>query len=85
VSLRRWHSLLGVFLWIVMALLPIGGRTQFATMLKSFLHLGSGQMGIDHWEVSIGMLGRAVGVMRWLAGGGKTEAKDREGDVRMEE
>lgn len=85
VSLRRWHPLLGVFLWIVIVLLPTGGRTQFATMLKSFLHLGSVQMGIDHWEVSIGMLRRAVGVMQWLAGGEKRKGIDRDGDVQMGE
>lgn len=83
VSLRRWHSLMGIFMWVTIAILPTGGRTQFATMIKSFLHLGSVQMGIDHWEVSIGMLQRAVRVMQWLAGDEQREGTDAEGDVRM--
>lgn len=76
VSMKRWHSLLGVFLWVVIALLPTGRQTQFASMVKSLLHIGTVQMGLDQWEVCIGMLRRAVGVVCWLADG-------REGDVEM--
>lgn len=82
VPLRRWHSLLGLFLWVVLALLPTGGLTQFATMVKSLLHIGAVQMGLDHWEVCIGMLRGAVGVVAWLAGG---ERPREEGDTHMAE
>ena len=71
VPLKEWHRRLSLFLWVIIAVLPTAGLTPFATLAKSLLHIGAVQVGLDHWEIAIGMLRSAVKVVGWLAGGKK--------------
>lgn len=71
VPLKEWHRRLSLFLWVIIAVLPTAGLTPFATLAKSLLHIGAVQIGLDHWEIAIGMLRSAVKVVGWLAGGGE--------------
>ncbi|OIW35020.1 hypothetical protein CONLIGDRAFT_37949 [Coniochaeta ligniaria NRRL 30616] len=68
VSLKEWHRRLGLFLWVIIAVLPTAGHTPFAALAKSLLHIGAVQVGLDHWEVAIEMLRSAAKVVGWLAG-----------------
>jgi hypothetical protein len=67
--MREWHRILGVFLWVIVAVLPTAGQTPFASLVKSLMHIGVVQVGMDHWEVAVEMLLGAVRVVGWLAGG----------------
>ncbi|KAB5580746.1 hypothetical protein GE09DRAFT_1083465 [Coniochaeta sp. 2T2.1] len=71
VSMKDWHRRLGLFLWVIVAVLPTAGHTPFATLAKSLLHIGAVQVSLDHWEVALDMLRSAVGVVGWLAEGGR--------------
>jgi hypothetical protein len=70
VSLKEWHRRLGLFLWVIIAILPTAGLTPIADVAKSLLHIGSVQIGLDHWDLAVEMLSSAVKVVGWLAGGG---------------
>lgn len=69
VSLNEWHRRLGLFLWVIIAVLPTAGHTPFAALAKSLLHIGAVQIGLTHWEVAIEMLRNAVRVVTRLAEG----------------
>lgn len=83
VSLKEWHQRLGLFLWVIIAVLPTAGHTPFASLAKSLLHIGAVQVGLDHWEVAIEMLRNAVRVVGWLAG--SEEGNDHGRDMTVEE
>jgi hypothetical protein len=74
VPLNDWHRRLGVFLWVIIAMLPTAAHTPFATLAKSLLHIGAVQVGLDHWDIAIEMLRNAVRVVGWLSGGGETRS-----------
>lgn len=69
VPLEEWHRRLGLFLWVIIAVLPTAGLTPIANQPKSLLHIGAVQIAMDHWEVAVEMLRNAVKIVGWLAGG----------------
>lgn len=78
VSLKEWHRRLGLFLWVIIAVLPTAGHTPFAALAKSLLHIGAVQVGLDHWEVAIEMMRSAVKVVGWLAGCGNNSDRGQD-------
>jgi hypothetical protein len=84
VSLKEWHRRLGLFLWVIIAVLPTAGHTPFAALAKSLLHIGAVQVGLDHWEVAIEMLKSAAKVVGWFAGGGEGSGRGHDANVEKQ-
>lgn len=80
VPLSEWQRRLGLFLWVLSAVLPSSAHTSVRELPKSLLHIGTMQIGLDHWEVAVEMLRSAVEIVGWLAGGREDSAGDYNGD-----
>jgi len=65
VPLSTWRSLLGVFNWILVPLLPSGKRPH-DRFVKTIVNVSLFQMGMDNWEVGSGAMDAALKLQRWL-------------------
>lgn len=71
VPLATWRGLLGVFVWMVVPLVPAGGRggREHDRFVKAMFGVALLQVGMDNWEVCAGVVGRVGGLVGWLGGG----------------
>ncbi|KAK1829115.1 hypothetical protein QBC39DRAFT_374106 [Podospora conica] len=70
VPLGTWRSLLGVFVWMLVPLVPAGRGTEHDRFVKAMFGVALLQVGMDNWDVCAGVMGRVGGLVRWLGGGG---------------
>ncbi len=66
VSLAKWKSVLGIFHWIMVSLVPAARNTPHDRLVKSMLTTSMLQVGFENWEVASGAMESAVRLQRWL-------------------
>lgn len=79
VPLATWRGLLGVFVWMVVPLVPAGRGGEHDRFVKAMFGVALLQVGMDNWEVCAGVMGRVGGLVAWLGGG---EGSEGGGGVR---
>lgn len=79
VPLRAWKALLGVFVWVVLCVVPASRATPHERFVKNCLEVGLVQMGLESWEVAEKGMDGALRLMRWLAGRDGTVDGDGDG------
>lgn len=70
VPLGTWRGLLGVFVWMLVPLVPAGrrGQQEHDRFVKAMFGVGLLQVGMEDWEVCGGVMGRVGGLVEWLGG-----------------
>ncbi|GAB1313810.1 hypothetical protein MFIFM68171_04020 [Madurella fahalii] len=74
VPLSTWRSLLGVFNWILLPIVPVsaradgGGTSSHDRFVKGTMNITLLQMGMDNWEIACQVMDAALSLQRWLAG-----------------
>lgn len=76
VPLSTWRSLLGVFNWLLVPLIPCGKRPH-DRFVKAMLNVSLFQIGMDNWEIACGAMEGALKLQRWL--GAERDASSPEG------
>lgn len=66
VPLSTWRTLLGVFNWILIPLLPSGKRPH-DRFVKTIVNVSLFQMGMDNWEIGSATIDAALKLQQWLA------------------
>ena len=69
IPLTTWKGMLGVFLWLVLALAPTAARTHHASFVKSMLNIACTQLSIESWDTAEQAMESMCALQRWLAGG----------------
>lgn len=71
VPLSTWRSLLGVFTWILLPLVPGGGKAAqpHGRFMRGMLYICMFQMGIGNWEIASSAMESGLRLQQWLAGG----------------
>lgn len=74
VPLRSWKMVLGVFVWIMLSMIPASRGTRHERFVKSMLTIGLVQMALEDWEVAEQSMKGALSVVAWLVGSNVDEA-----------
>lgn len=69
VPLTRWQSLVGIFLWIIIIILPTAATTPHSRFVKSMLNTPALGIGIENWFASSSSMRAALTLQAWLRGG----------------
>ncbi|KAK3378612.1 hypothetical protein B0H63DRAFT_525829 [Podospora didyma] len=69
VPLSTWRSLLGVFNWLLLPLVPSGKSTPHDRFVKGALSISLLQISMDNWEIACGAMEGMLRLQRWLGGG----------------
>ncbi|KAH8671342.1 hypothetical protein BX600DRAFT_246471 [Xylariales sp. PMI_506] len=85
VPLTVWKSLMGVFLWIEIAIAPSARDTPHGRFVKSMLMIAALNMGIEDWAASNNALHGAILLQEKLNIQGKGKGKGKKKDVKEEQ
>ncbi|ORY57265.1 uncharacterized protein BCR38DRAFT_355048 [Pseudomassariella vexata] len=66
VPLATWKSMLGIFLWIEVAITPPARDTPHGRFVKSMLSVAGLNLGIENWHASSNALRGAMRLQAWL-------------------
>src|SRR3569833_1299852 len=69
VSLTNWKGLVGVFMWIILAIVASARNTPHDRFVKSMLSICAVQNSLENWETAIRALRAALQLGAWLGGG----------------
>jgi hypothetical protein len=69
VSLSKWKSVLGIYLWIIITITPTSRDTAHGRFVKSMLTIAALNLGLENWNASNSALRGAMRLQAWLAGG----------------
>lgn len=69
VPLSTWRSLLGVFNWVLLPIVPSGKAAQpHDRFVKGMMNISLFQMGVDNWELASSVMEAELSLQRWLGG-----------------
>lgn len=95
VPLRAWKGILGVFVWVVLSILPAASSlaqegtmammTAHARFVKSLVTGGFLQMSLDDWGVAEVAMKGAVALVGWLGERQREDKEDMDGESGMED
>ncbi|KAH6844926.1 hypothetical protein B0I37DRAFT_392272 [Chaetomium sp. MPI-CAGE-AT-0009] len=70
VPLSTWRSLLGVFNWVLLPIVPSGGKAAqpHDRFVKGMMNISLFQMGVDNWEIASAVMEAELSLQRWLGG-----------------
>ncbi|KAK3301447.1 uncharacterized protein B0H64DRAFT_370561 [Chaetomium fimeti] len=69
VPLSTWRSLLGVFNWVLLPIVPSGKAAQpHDRFVKGMMNISLFQMGVDNWEIASAVMEAELSLQRWLGG-----------------
>lgn len=69
VTLTRWKSIPGIFIWIILSAHQAAQDTAYGRFLKGMLETTSFYIALEDWNVVDGALTTFVGLQRWLRKG----------------
>lgn len=69
VTLTRWKSIPGIFIWIILSAHQAAQDTAYGRFLKSMLKTTSFYIALEDWNVVDGALMTFIGLQRWLRKG----------------
>jgi hypothetical protein len=65
-SLTTWKSVLGIYLWIIITIVPASRDTAHGRFVKSMLTISALNMGLENWSASHSALRNAMRLQTWL-------------------
>jgi hypothetical protein len=68
VPLTRWKSMIGIFLWMMVALMPPTRDAPHGRIIKSMFNIAALTMGIEDWTASSSALKGAIMLQVKLGG-----------------
>jgi hypothetical protein len=80
VPLPTWKGVLGVFNWIMLAIVPTASNTPHARFVKSMLTISMLQMSMENWELTNAAMKTALSLQRWLNQGVGRRVENTLGD-----
>jgi hypothetical protein len=66
VPLTKWKSLLGIFNWLILPIVPVARGTPHDQFVKSMMTMSIIQLGLENWDIFTGAMDAALGLQRWL-------------------
>lgn len=69
VTLPAWKATIGLFVWVILGILPSGHHTGPSRFIKTLMVIGWMAVGVDNWHIIIDVTQTAFRLQRWLAGG----------------
>lgn len=69
VPLTVWKSMMGIFLWIEVAITPPARDTPHGRFVKSMLTIVCLNLGVDNWDATSNAMRSAIRLQAWLGGG----------------
>ncbi|KAH7025892.1 uncharacterized protein B0I36DRAFT_329370 [Microdochium trichocladiopsis] len=75
----RWKSLAGIFLWIIVVILPTAATTPHSRFVKSMLTTSGLEIGTENWFAASSALRAVLTLQAWLRGGDGTDVSGGDG------
>ncbi|KPA44271.1 6-hydroxy-d-nicotine oxidase [Fusarium langsethiae] len=69
-GLPTWKSILGIFVWVMIALSTNCHKTRFGRLIKTLTVSTMMSLGMDDWHLFLDIAKTAFRIQRWLAEGG---------------
>ncbi|KAK7409324.1 hypothetical protein QQX98_008503 [Neonectria punicea] len=69
VSLPTWKATIGLFVWVMLAIVPSCHKTGPARFIKTLMVAGFMTIGVDNWHIVMDLTRTAFTLQRWLAAG----------------
>lgn len=69
VTLPTWKATVGIFVWVILGILPSGHHTGPARFIKTLMVVGWMTIGVDNWHIIMDVTRTGFRLQRWLAGG----------------
>ena len=69
VPLSRWKEAIGIFVWIVLAIVPSIHGTPHARFIKTLFVVGFMSIGVDNWQGAIQAANTGLRLQKWLRSG----------------
>jgi hypothetical protein len=69
-GLPTWKSVLGIFVWVMIALSTNCHKTRFGRLIKTLTVSTMMSLGMDDWHLFLDIAKTAFRIQRWLAEGG---------------
>ncbi len=67
VQLSRWKQIPGIFLFILLSVIPAAQDTVYGRFLKSMLKAATSYISLEYWDVVDGSLMAFVRLQKWLS------------------
>lgn len=74
----NWESVLGIFIWVMVGIMPSCHATKQARFIKSLMMAGFMSMCVENWHFAIDAVNAALRLQRWLAHDTRPKADDPE-------
>ncbi|KAI5458892.1 hypothetical protein BGZ63DRAFT_361708 [Mariannaea sp. PMI_226] len=69
VTLPAWKATIGIFVWVMLGVLPSCHKTGPARFVKTLMVAGWMTIGVDNWHIVMDVTRTAFRLQRWLASG----------------
>ncbi|KPM36002.1 hypothetical protein AK830_g10582 [Neonectria ditissima] len=73
VSLPTWNATIGLFLWVMLAVVPSSHKTKIARFIKTLMVSGFMTVGVENWHIVMDVTRTALKLQRWLASGDNSQ------------
>ncbi|KAF7563212.1 hypothetical protein G7046_g928 [Stylonectria norvegica] len=71
VGLPTWKATIGIFVWVMLAIVPGCHSSGPARFVKTLMVAGFMTVGVDNWHIAMDVTKTAFKLQKWLAGGVK--------------
>lgn len=68
-SLPTWKATIGIFVWMLLAVVPSCHKTGPSRFVKTLMVTGFMSIGVDNWHIALDIAQTGFRLQRWLAGG----------------
>ncbi|KAH7121341.1 hypothetical protein EDB81DRAFT_228406 [Dactylonectria macrodidyma] len=69
VSLPTWKATIGIFVWVMLAIVPSCHKSGPARFVKTLMVSGFMTIGVDSWHIAMDVAMTGFALQKWLAGG----------------
>ena len=68
-GLPTWKATIGIFVWVMLGVIPSCHKTGPARFVKTLMVAGFMTVGVDNWHIAMDITRTGFRLQRWLAGG----------------
>ncbi|KAM5353637.1 hypothetical protein ACJ41O_000287 [Fusarium nematophilum] len=76
-GLPTWKAVVGVFIWIMLALVPSCHKTPAGRFMKTLMVSTLMSIAVDNWHIAMDITRTAFRLQRWLAGGSTFDRNEK--------
>lgn len=69
VTLPTWKATIGIFVWVMLAIVPSCHNSGPARFIKTLMVAGFMTIGVDNWHLVMDVTRTSFALQKWLAGG----------------